>query len=389
MIMHRRARWIAAALAAVVLAGGYALLVRPEPVPVVLRAVERGTVQATVANTRAGTIKACNRARLSPAMGGQIASLPVKKGDRVEKGQLLLEIWNTDRRAQVELARREAEAASAQARQACTRAEVARSEARRQATLLKKGLAAIENVERAQGEARAQAAACQAARASVEVARARLALAEANLDQTRLRAPFAGIVAEINGEVGEFVTPSPIGVATPPAVDLVDTTCLYVSAPIDEVDAPAIRTGMPARITLDAFPGRRFPGRVRRVAPYVQDREKQARTVEVEAEFADAGDSRDMLPGYSADLEVILEERTGALRVPTEAVLEGGRVLVYDANAGVLRERRIRTGLSNWEYTEVLDGLREGERVVVSLGREGVVDGARAVPEEETLPPAP
>ena len=79
------------------------------------------------------------------------------------------------------------------------------------------------------------------------------ARARAALDKTRLTAPFGGTVAEINGELGEFVTPSPIGVPTPPAVDLIDTTSLYVSAPIDEVDAPDIRADMAAHISLDAF----------------------------------------------------------------------------------------------------------------------------------------
>ena len=75
------------------------------------------------------------------------------------------------------------------------------------------------------------------------------------LEETYLRAPFAGIVAEINGEIGEYVTPSPPGVATPPAVDLIDYSCLYVTAPIDEVDAGDLHTGLPARVSLDAFRG--------------------------------------------------------------------------------------------------------------------------------------
>ena len=61
-----------------------------------------------------------------------------------------------------------------------------------------------------------------------------------------LTAPFDGVVAEVNAELGEYVTPSPPGIPTPPAVDLIDDRCLYVTAPIDEVDAPEIRTGMPA-----------------------------------------------------------------------------------------------------------------------------------------------
>jgi HlyD family secretion protein len=202
----------------------------------------------------------------------------------------------------------------------------------------------------------------------------------ANLERTRLYAPFGGVIAEINGELGEFVTPSPIGIATPPTVDLIDTACLYVKAPIDEVDAGGVRRGMPARVVLDAFADRSFAGRVRRVANYVLEVEKQARTVDVEVELEPDSSLPDLLAGYSADVEVILATRDDVVRVPTEAVLEGPRVLVYAG--GRLEERRIRSGLSNWEHTEVAEGLSPGEQVVLSVDREGVKAGIRAVPDE-------
>jgi HlyD family secretion protein len=363
--------------AVIIVAALYAWLGRAKPVEVIVRSVERGLVQNTTANTRAGTIKACNRAGISPSIGGQIAQLPVEVGDQVETGQLLLELWNADLRAQVALARSEAKASEALARQSCVLAQVAARDAERLRTLRKKGLATEEDADKANGDARAQAAACEAARANTEVSQSRLDVALASLDRTRLTAPFAGIVAEINGEVGEFVTPSPVGIPTPPAIDLVDINCLYASAPIDEVDAPGIRVGMPAKISLDAFPKRKFDGKVRRVAPYVQDVEKQARTVDVEVDFADPADTRGMLPGYSADIEVILDERRDVTRVPTEAILEGNKVLVFTPDK-LLEEREIETGLSNWEYTEVVRGLKAGDKVVISVDRDGVEDGARA-----------
>lgn len=369
----------------VVLLLGALLLVylkRPKPVAVVIKQVDVGTVQDTVANTRAGTLKARHRARLSPSVGGQIAHLPVSKGDRVEAGQLLLELWNADLLAEVQLARQEARAAQARASEACVVADVAQRDARRLKQLFEKGVASEEQTDSAQGEAAAKAAACVAARASGKVSEAKLDVARALLDKTRLSAPFAGIVAEINGEVGEFVTPSPIGVPTPPAIDLVDTTHLYVSAPIDEVDAPAIRVGMPARISLDAFGSTRFPGTVSRVAPYVLDVEKQARTVDVEVNFDRPQDTGNMLPGYSADIEVVLAEHAKVLRIPTEAILEGNRVLVYRSDEGRLEQREITSGLHNWQYTEVLSGVEAGESVVVSVDRDGVEDGAAAVIEQ-------
>ncbi len=199
-------------------------------------------------------------------------------------------------------------------------------------------------------------------------------VARAALDQTRLRAPFEGIVAEVTGKVGEYATPSPPGIPTPPLIDLMTDDCHYIAAPIDEVDAAAIEVGMPVRATLDAYRDRDFRATVSRIAPYVLDLEKQARTVEVEARFGDLpGDVR-LLTGYSADMEIILETRTDTLRLPTELVVDQRYVLV--PRDGRLEKREVTTGLSNWRYTEITDGLSAGDRVVANVGTAGVEEGA-------------
>lgn len=354
---------------------------RPAPLTVAVKAVETGPVEATVANTRAGTIKACRRARLAPPSGGQVNVLAVHKGDRVKTDQILLELWNEDLSAQLLLAERELEASRSRSEEACLTAEMIKREAERLRPLRQRGLVSVEQLDQAETEARARAASCRASQVTERVNEARVFAAQAALDRTILRAPFNGVVAEVTGELGEYVTPSPPGIPTPPAVDLIDYSCIYVSAPIDEVDAPAIRVGMPARITLDAFPNRVFPGQVRRIAPYVQDVEKQARTVEVEVMFTGPNEEKDaLLPGYSADIEVVLEARPEVLRIPSEALLEGNRVLVL-GDDGLLQERKVQPGLSNWSYTQVENGLRPGERVVVSVDRPGVKAGVQAVPE--------
>ena len=368
-------------LAVIVIAGiaaaiGYTM--RAEPLRVVVVAVERGDVAAMVANTRAGTVNACRRAGLSPALGGQMASLPVSKGDHVTAGQVLLELWNEDLRAEKILAERDAIASAARAKESCVIAEVAEREAKRLVSLRERGISSEEETDRAVGDAEAKQAACDATRDLVRVSDARIDVATAALQRTILKAPFDGVIAEINGELGEFVTPSPVGVPTPPTVDLIDSSCLYISAPIDEVDATAVRTGMPARITLDAFPDQRFPGHVRRVAPYVLEVEKQARTVEVEAEI-DNPEQYDLMPGYSADVEIILDTRTGVLRIPALAIIDGEKVLLLNEQEGVIEERMIEKGVSNWEYSEIVSGLDGSELVILSVDREGVEAGVAAV----------
>jgi len=346
---------------------------RVKPVEVDLVSVKRGEVRATVSNTRAGTVDACNRARMSPMMGGQIAVLPVKEGDAVEQGQVLLELWNDDLRAQLSLAKEERKAATARADEACAAASVARREAERFESLRSQKLTSEERADLVAGEAASKTAACRAMKSMIKVSDARISMANAHLEETILRAPFAGTVAEINGEVGEVVTPSPVGVATLPTVDLIDNSCIYISAPIDEVDAPAIRSGMKASISLDAFPDTSFPATIKRVAPYVMSLEKQARTLTVEAEFDEP--SGDLLPGYSADVEVVLDVHPDVLFIPSQAIIDGDTVLVLDSE-NILHEQTIETGLKNWQVTEVIEGLNEEQKIVLSVDREGVAAGA-------------
>ncbi|TXT24736.1 MAG: HlyD family secretion protein [Gallionellaceae bacterium] len=335
---------------------------RPKPVFVALVKAERGLVEATVSNTRAGTIKACHRAKLAPPAGGQIAQLRVEKGERVIAGQVLLELWNHDLQAQERLAQEQLKTSIAREREICTVAEAARRDAGRAQQLHAKNFVSREAVERATSEAEARQASCDTARSEIEQSRSRITVARAGLERMVLRAPFDGVVADISGELGEYATPSPPGIPTPPAIDLIDDRCLFVSAPIDEVDAAAVRVGQSSRITLDAIKDKPFPGKVKRIAPYVIDLEKQARTVEVEVEFAgplkDAGllKNEGLLVGYSADVEIVHNARERVLRIPTQTLMEGKRVLLLRPD-GVLEERKVTTGLANWEHTEIVSGL--------------------------------
>jgi len=380
---HRIVRWTIPVLVVVAAGGAIWYYTRSDPVEVRIKSVELGEVERAVANTRAGTVKACRRAKLSPSVGGQIADLPIREGDTVKAGALLLELWNEDLAAEAKLVERQAEAAEARARAACLQAEVAERESNRLVKLRKTGAASEEKTDRAVTEAKAYKADCEAAKASALMSQARVDVARAKLAQTRLTAPFDGVIAQINGELNEYLTPSPPGIPTPPAVDLIDNSCFYVSAPIDEVDAPDIAPGMPARVSLDALGDRHFEGKVRRIASYVLDREKQARTVDVEVEFARPDNIRELLAGYSADVEIILDVRYNALRVPTEAVLDGNRVFVYVSDEGILEERTFKSGISNWDYTEVVSGLTLNDRVVVNVDQPGVEDGVRAVLAKE------
>jgi HlyD family secretion protein len=382
-----RTWWRRASVALLLLALGGALawwLGRPKPVNVLTASVGRGTVESSVANTRAGTVEACQRTKLSTIAGGRIEVLAVKEGDKVKKGQLLMRLWNDDQQAEQAFAGAQLDTSRKRVAESCTLADLAQREFKRQEQLFKQGFISEGGLDNVRAQADARVAACATAKSDVAQAQARINVVGTARQRTVLVAPFDGTVAKIVGEVGEYSTPSPPGVAMPPAIDLIDESCLYVAAPMDEVDAPKIAVGQPVRITLDALPGKSFAGKVRRVAPYVTAVEKQARTVEIEVNFDDPKAAGRLLVGYSADVEVILDVRKDVLRVPSSALLQGGRVLLLQD--GRLVERPVSTGLANWEHTEVTQGLQGGERIVTSLDRAGVKAGAAAV--EDAAPPA-
>lgn len=369
-----------AILVLVLISAGAWWFMRPKPIAVVVAMVVRGVVDASIVNTRAGTIEACQRTKLSPIMGGRIEILAVKEGDKVKKGQLLLKLWNDDQRAQQFLAEKQRSLSSQRVAESCTAAASAEREAKRQAELRAKGYVSVAREDAARSEAQVKRAACETSRADVVQAEARVSVTRAEQGRTVLYAPFDGTIAKIVGELGEYSTPSPPGVLTPPAIDLIDESCLYVKAPMDEVDAPKIRIGLPVRVSLDALPKQPLKGTVKRVAPYVSAVEKQARTVDVEVDFERPQDVA-VLVGYSADVEILLDTRLNTLRVPTAALIDGRKVMMLNAESGRLEERVLKTGLSNWEHTEVLEGLNEGDQIVTSLEREGVKVGAAATAE--------
>lgn len=379
--MKRTFRWL---VVIVVVAAAVVVLrltvLAPKPVEVAVARAERGPVEATVTNTRAGTVKVRHRASLSPEVGGRVVRLPQRKGAVVHKGDLLLELDGRVQRAQVELARRSVEAARAQAEEACLAADLAAKDLGRGEALHEQGISAEQQLDTLQTNQERTAAACKAAEAGVEQAQAQVRVAEEQLRLTRLLAPFDGVVAELETELGEWVTPSPPAMPVPPVIDLIDPRSIYISAPIDEVDSGRVHLDQPVRVTVDPRPGESFAGRVVKIAAYVEDRLEQNRTLEVEVELEDATVAAGLLPGTSADVEIVVDRRADTLRIPTAAVGEGGSVLVLED--GVLRDATVRAGLTNWDFTEVLEGLAEGDEVVTSRDSTAVQAGARAVPRK-------
>ena len=340
----QKSKWLGVGMAALLLLAAVYLMLRPAPKTVAWVQPSQGDLVVSVVNTRAGTIKSCQRAGLSLPGGGVVQSIAVSAGDRVSQGQRLLTLWSED--LQAELASAEASAALNQVlrEQSCIEAEFKAREARRLLTLRARNLTSQTLSEQAESIAAHSRLACKAASAQAKVDAARSAAIRARLSKTELHAPFAGVIAEVNSKPGEYMTPSPPGIAMPPVIDLIDDSCLYVSAPIDEIDAARLKVGQPAIIRLDALPGQGFPARVRRIAPYVKELEKQARTVEVE-----------------------VARHNAVWRLPAEARREDGKVLRLDGDRLTLISPHF--GLENWNWVEVKEGIAPQDKLVLHPGQ--------------------
>jgi HlyD family secretion protein len=355
----------------------------PDPVEVRVAVVGRGLVESTVTNSKAGTVEARRRSRIAAEIGGRVVEIRHREGAHVKAGEPLVLLAQESLRARVDQAKEGVPVAIARREDACLRRDRASRELDRFRRLAEENVVSEDRLDALQYAFDSARVACEAAGAELAQARANLVLAESELEKTVIVAPFDGVVAEVNVEVGEWVTPSPPLLTAPAVIDLIDPTSIYVSAPMDEVDAGAIRTGLPVKVSVDSNPGESFAGHVTRVAPYVLDAEAENRTLEIEVALDDPKVAESLLPGTSADAEVVLESRPDVLRIPTSALLRAEKVLVLED--GRLVERPVELGLRNWQYAEVRGGLSPGEKIVGALDSKQIVAGARAVAVSEDM----
>jgi RND family efflux transporter MFP subunit len=202
--------------------------------------------------------------------------------------------------------------------------------------------------------------------------------AQVKVDYSVIRAPFGGVVSKKYTEVGELLLPGK------QIVTLVDPDRIYVLATIDEVDVGRLLLDQPVTVTVDAFPGEKFEGTIRRISPIVSGGKLETRTADVWIYFA-RKDPR-IKPGMSADIEVLVTTLRDVLSVPSQAIVErDGKKQVYVAEGSglvsgdhaVVHLRPVEIGESNWVSTEIRKGLKAGELVVTTPEAEGLKNGVQ------------
>lgn len=377
----RRWRLLLAATAAVVVLGALGLRslrsnTRVDPAR--LATVERGRVARSVVAT--GKIQPLAKVEVKSKASGIVKALLVDYGDRVTRGQVLAELDKEELQARV----REARAGLLGAEAACERTKVEaegpdlpflKSSRERARRLFRDGLLAESVREEAektyelalnkQAAARGNVAVNQA---EVERARAALERAENDLRYSTIRSPMDGLVLSRDVEVGDAVSSILVlGSQATLIMRLGDVSSVYVLGKVDEADIGKVRVGQPARISVEAFKDRPFLGRVTRIAPRGEEKDNVT-TFEVRVSVDNPGG--ELKVNMSANAEIIREEKQGVLLVPESAV-------VYDQDRRTFLEvpdpraddgkRRVaaKLGISNGVKTELLEGLKEGDQVVL------------------------
>jgi len=331
--------------------------------------VTKGTVEDIVSSLQAGVVKSKRQVQIRAVVVGRVENLKVTKGDRVKKNQLLLELENSTLRARLRLAKANLSAGESTLRAAILRRDAAKRALDRTNQLAVKGAVSRQALDRVQAEFDVSQETVSTAQANLAQLKAAVDLALASLEETRIRASFDGLVTDVHVESGESLV---IGA---PVVNLVDDSGITVEAAIDEADAGRIAAGMPVRVTCDAYPEEPFLGSLMWVSQVVERDLRQNRHLQVEVGLD--GASPRLKVGMSADIEIIVDKAEDTLFIPTNTIMRRGELQqVYVIEGQKARLRTIRPGLSNWERTQVLDGLREGDRVVVSLEVKGLRDDA-------------
>ena len=367
-----------ALLAAALLAGGILIrvtLFQERAIDVEVTAAGAGPVEDVVVNSEAGTVKARSRARLGVEAIGRVAEIPHREGSTVNAGDLLLRLEPTTEKTRLEAAHRNAEVQRATLAGARSSADLAQTSMDRIASLHSRGLASQAQLDETREQAERAKSEVRAAEARLRSAETAVRLAQDELTHGEIRAPFDGTIAQRLVEIGEEVSPGQ------PLLELVGLNRLYASAPIDERDAGRLEVGLPVRITVDTYPGVVWTSRLTRISPVVETAKEQNRTQEIEADLPGSSTGPHPRPGMTADVEIVLEHRDQVLRVPTLAVIDGQRVFVIEK--GRAASRAVKVGLRSWEWSEVLAGLRGGERVITSLDRAGLKDGVRVQVREK------
>jgi membrane fusion protein, macrolide-specific efflux system len=320
-----------------------------------LTKVKRGDLEIAVIET--GKVQPREKVEVKSKVAGQVEKVFVEEGAKVKRGQPLLRLDATDFRRDVA----RAEADVAQAKNGLEFAEL--NLERRKRGLESRGVAQID-VDVAQNEVKAKGVALRTAQVA-------LGAAEDRLRYTRIDAPMDGTVIQRGIEEGEVVTPGVQATFEGKALlTVADMSALIVKVDLNQIDVAKVKIGQEVTLALDALPGKKYTGKVSKIAPAAsQLKGKDIDVFPVEATLTD-GDAQ-IKPGMTADVRIHIETRKGVLSLPIEGVArEAGksfvtRVLPGEKGAQKTEKVEVQVGARNDREIEIASGIGEGDQVLI------------------------
>jgi HlyD family secretion protein len=363
---------------------------RERGVEVRLEAVSRRPLVATV--TASGRIVPKSKVDISADITGRIVAIPVKEGQKVRKGDLLLRIDPSQYEAAVARAEATLSSAQASALQARANRDQAKRAFARAQSLKQTDANLVSNEALEQAETQFKVAEAVASSADHQVSQARAALRESQdqLGKTVLRAPLDGQVTRVAVEEGEVAVPGNFSRETGLLMTVSDLSVIIVKVQVDETDVVRLQLGDSADVTIDAFPDTTFSGRVTKIsqsavlaASASASSTTSDRAVDYDVEVTLDRPPRDIRPDLSATSKIVTATRDSALSIPIIALTvrehhpistevaprdtirskketEG----VFVVERGVAQFRPVKVGVAGEEYLEVLDGIRAGDTIV-------------------------
>ncbi len=359
--------------------------------------VQRGTIVATV--NAAGNVSAPQTAALAFQTSGRVAQVNVQAGDSVKKGQVLMTLDTTDldlalKTAQASLASAQANLDAAKAKDATNNDQLIAAKATLDKTqsTLQQAQAAYDKIggasnpqigmtsqsvtlQQATDDYKAALAnynitasginntATRTAQAQYDTAQIAVQQAQANVDKAKLAAPFDGVVSAVNYNVGDAVGTSTNG-TTGGAVNIANLSNLQVQVLVAEVDMPKVKVGEDAQLTLDALPGKTYDAKVVKVDPVGTVTQG---VVNYPVTVAITSPDQSIDPGMTANLNIVVDQRSDVLTVPVRAVrTQGNQKVVTVLYKDETLQVPVTTGLSNDQSVEVTSGLQQGDTVVLN-----------------------
>jgi RND family efflux transporter MFP subunit len=369
---RRRGRLVAlAALLLAALAAGLWAALAPGH-PIVRTAVARAASQTPGAGSvldASGFVTARRQATVAAKITGKVTEVLIEEGMRVEEGAVLARLDDTEARAQLALAEAQVAAATSQVAEIQAQLEQAERDAARQQELYRRELVSAQSMEATRAQRDALRARLFAARQQIKVAEETVRVARVQIENTVIRAPFAGMVTAKAAQPGETISPisagggfTRTGIGT-----IVDMDSLEIQVDVNEAFINRVAPGQPVQATLNAYPDWRIPGDVIAIIP-TADRSKATVKVRVAIRSKDPRIVPDMGVRVAfLDAQAPPGAPVPGVVVPADAVREDpdGAAVFVVADRRVER-RRVTLGPPTGTTRHVLDGLRDGERVVVS-----------------------